>query len=104
MSYPARAEGFGKYDKSTITNILENIDIINEYLIEEDNVDRYLDFSKIFHMLSHYRLLVKMRSFGVSKKILTIERYFSKIELCENFVRIILKHRIYHPVFLRDRY
>ena len=33
--------------KSTLSNILKSIDIINEYLLEGDNVDIiYLDFSQ----------------------------------------------------------
>ena len=36
-------------------NILESIDIINGYLMEEDNVNIiYLDFCKGFDMVSHY--------------------------------------------------
>ena len=55
--------------KSTSPNILESIDIINEYLIGEDNVDIiYLDFSKAFNSESHYLLLVKMKNFGTSEK------------------------------------
>ena len=50
--------------KSTLSNILKSIDIINEYLMERDNVDiKYLDFSKAIHTVSHYRLLEKMNNF-----------------------------------------
>ena len=43
--------------------------MINEYLVKSDNVDIiYLDFSKVFDTLSHYRLPVKMKKSSISKK------------------------------------
>ena len=52
------------YSKSTLSNTLESIDIINEYLIEGDNVD----FSKAFDMVPHSHLLVKMKNLDISKR------------------------------------
>ena len=44
--------------ESKSSNILESTDIINEYSMKGDNVDIiYLDFSKAFDIVSHYRLL-----------------------------------------------
>ena len=41
--------------------IFESIDIIYEYLMEEDIADiMYLDFGKAFDTISYYRLLRKM--------------------------------------------
>ena len=55
--------------KSTWSNILESIDIIDEYLMERDNANIiYLDFRKAFDMESHHRLLVKMKNLDISKK------------------------------------
>ena len=48
-------------------NILESIDtIIINILIEKDNVDIYLDFSKAFNMVSHYCLQGKMKTLVVN--------------------------------------
>ena len=45
--------------KSTLSYILESIDIINEYMIKEDNADIiYLDLRKAFDIVFHYHLLV----------------------------------------------
>ena len=45
-------------DKSTLCNIFENIDVINEDLMKGDNGDiLYLNFSKTFDTISHHRLL-----------------------------------------------
>ena len=36
-------------------------------MMERDNVDiTYLDFSKAFDTVSHYRLLMKMKNFRIS--------------------------------------
>ena len=63
--------------KSTLSNILESIDIIYEYLMEGDNASIiYLDFSKAFDTVSHYRLQVKMKNLSISKKIVNSVKYF----------------------------
>ena len=81
-----------------ISNILESTDIINEYLMEGDTVDIiYLDFSKAFHMVSHYHILLKMKKTKNSK--------YCKIFFDRKLkVTIGLKHRIYSLVLLRDQY
>ena len=62
---------------SSIANqhyLLESIDIIKKYLTEGDVVDIiYLDFSKAFHTVSHYRFLVKIEILGISNKIVNIQ-------------------------------
>ena len=63
--------------KSTLSNVLETIDTINEYLSEGNSADiLYLDFSKAFDSVSHYRLLVKMQNYGISEKLINIVKYF----------------------------
>ena len=53
-------------DKSILSNILESIDIINEYFMKGDNsVIIYLDFSKTFYVVSHYYFLVKRKNLGI---------------------------------------
>ena len=50
------------YGKSALSNILESIDMINEYLMEGDNADIiYLDFSKAFDTAFHYYSPVTMK-------------------------------------------
>ena len=68
--------GFVK-GKSTLSNLLESIDAINEYLNEGNSADiLYLDFSKAFDTVSHYRLLIKMQNFGISSNIINIVKDF----------------------------
>ena len=63
--------------KSTLSNLLESIDTINEYLSEGNIADiLYLDFSKAFDTVSHYRLLVKMENLGISTNIINIVNNF----------------------------
>ena len=55
--------------KSSLSNILESIDIINEYFIESNNADIiYLDFNKEFGMVPHYCFLGKMKNLSISLK------------------------------------
>ena len=64
--------------KSCLSNLLETLDIVNEYLAEGNCVDLlYFDFSKAFDTVSHYRLLVKLESMGFSNNMLNIIRNFS---------------------------
>ena len=92
--------------RSILSNILESIDISNEYLMEGDNVDViYLDFRKAFHTVSYYRLLVKMKNLGILKKIVNIVSYFfadrnMNIKIRSNFS----KRENILSVFLRDQY
>lgn len=63
--------------KSTLSNLLETIDIINEFLCDDKYADiLYLDFSKAFDSVSHYRLLIKMENLGISTNIINIVRDF----------------------------
>ena len=63
--------------KSTLSNLLESIDIINEYLSDGNCADiLYLDFSKAFDSVSHYRLILKMENFGISSTIINVVRDF----------------------------
>ena len=63
--------------KSTLSNLLETIDCINEFLSDDNYADiLYLDFSKAFDSVSHYRLLIKMQNLGISTNMLNIVRDF----------------------------
>ena len=70
--------GFMK-GRSCLSNLLESFDIINDFLSEGETVDIfYLDFQKAFDSVPHYRLLVKLKSFGINNKILdTISDFLS---------------------------
>ena len=60
------------FGKLTSINILESIDIINEYLMNGDKGDIiYLDFIKVFD----YCLLVKIKNLVISKKNLKNSKY-----------------------------
>ena len=50
---------------------------MNDYLMERDSVT-YLNFSKIFDTLSHYRLPVKKKS-GISKNSKCCKTFFVRI-------------------------
>ena len=59
--------------KSCLSNLLETLDIANEYMAEGLCVDLlYFDFSKAFDTVSHYRLLVKLEAIGFSDNMLSI--------------------------------
>jgi hypothetical protein len=59
--------------KSTLSNLLETIDAINEFLSDGNYADiLYLDFSKAFDSVSHYRLLIKMENLGISTNMINI--------------------------------
>lgn len=63
--------------KSTLSNLLETIDVLNEFLSNDNYADiLYLDFSKAFDSVSHYRLLIKMEALGISTNMLNIVRDF----------------------------
>ena len=65
-----RQHGFVQ-GKSCLSNLLEAVDKINELLSLGENVDIfYLDFQKAFDTVPHYRLLTKLKSFGISDKTL----------------------------------
>lgn len=63
--------------KSCLSNLLETLDVANEYIAEGNCVDiLYFDFSKAFDTVSHYRLLVKLEAMGFSQNILNILQNF----------------------------
>ena len=63
--------------KSCLSNLLETLDLANEYIAEGHCVDLfYFDFSKAFDTVSHYRLLVKLEAMGFSDNMLNIIRNF----------------------------
>ena len=56
-----------------LSNLLESFDIINDLLANGVCVDIfYLDFQKAFDTVPHYRLIEKLRSFGVCNKLLNV--------------------------------
>ena len=63
--------------KSCLSNLLETLEIANEYMAEGLCVDLlYFDFSKAFDTVSHYRLLLKLETMGFSDNMLSIIRNF----------------------------
>ena len=63
--------------RSCLSNLLETLDIANEYIAEGHCVDMlYFDFSKAFDTVSHYRLLIKLESMGFSQNMLNILHNF----------------------------
>ena len=63
--------------KSCLSNLLETLDKANEYMAEGNCVDLlYFDFSKAFDTVSHYRLLVKLGTLGISPNVLNIIQNF----------------------------
>ena len=68
--------GFVK-NKSCLTNLLETYDCIINLLESGAPVDLiYLDFSKAFDRVPHYRLLEKLERIGIKGKLLNIIRDF----------------------------
>ena len=59
--------------KSCLSNLLESIEAVNDFLGEENCADiLYFDFAKAFDTVSHYRLLTKLQVMGVSQHFLNI--------------------------------
>ena len=57
--------------KSCLSNLLEFIDAINDLLANGECVDIfYMDFQKAFDTVPHYRLLSKLRGYGINGKTL----------------------------------
>ena len=57
--------------RSCFSNLLESLDIISDMLAKGEDVDIfYLDFQKAFDTVPHYRLYLKLFSFGVQGKVL----------------------------------
>ena len=56
--------------KSCLTNLLEFLDLVSNYVDQGIPVDViYLDFQKAFDKVSHTKLIVKMKRYGVSGEI-----------------------------------
>ena len=73
--------------KSCLSNLLETIDNVFEYLSEGHCADiLYFDFAKAFDSVSHYRLLIKLEAMGISNKFLNIIRNF----LGERSMRVVV--------------
>lgn len=63
--------------RSCLSNLLESIDLINDLIAEGEYVDIfYLDFQKAFDTVPHYRLFIKLISFGICGKTLKTIRDF----------------------------
>ena len=63
--------------KSCASNLLETVDLILELLSEGMPVDLlYFDFRKAFDTVPHYRLLTKLRNYGITGKCLDIIQNF----------------------------
>lgn len=63
--------------KSCLSNLLESVETVLNVLDSGCPVDVfYLDFCKAFDSVPHYRLLTKMKSMGISGKLLDIVRDF----------------------------
>ena len=63
--------------RSCLSNLLEAVDIIFDMIANGENVDIfYLDFQKAFDTVPHFRLLVKLGSFGIHGKTLNVVQDF----------------------------
>lgn len=57
--------------RSCLSNLLESFDVINDFLAQGESADIfYLDFQKAFDTVPHYRLLIKLKSFGITNNTL----------------------------------
>ena len=64
-------------NKSCLTNLLETYDCIIDLLESGAPVDMiYLDFSKAFDRVPHYRLLNKLESIGIKGRLLNVIKNF----------------------------
>ncbi len=64
----------------------------------------YVDVRKTFGMVSHYCLLMRMKSLSISKKNSKYCKIFLTNKTMKKLLTIILKHRECPLVFLRDHY
>ena len=63
--------------RSCLSNLLEALDLIFDMIANGETVDIfYLDFQKAFDTVPHFRLLVKLSSFGINGKTLNVIRDF----------------------------
>ena len=57
--------------RSCFSNLLESLDIVSDMLAKGEDVDIfYLDFQKALDTVPHYRLYLKLSSFGIHGKVL----------------------------------
>ena len=71
-----KQHGFMK-NRSCLSNILETLDIANEYLAEGNCADiLYFDFKNAFDSVPHNRLITKLESYGLPSELLNIIRDF----------------------------
>ena len=62
--------GFSK-GKSCLTNLIEFFDIIINWHDEDNQIDiLYLDFARAFDSVAHRKLLLKLKSYGLSRQLL----------------------------------
>ena len=79
--------------RSCLSNLLESLDIINEMLANGEWVDVfYLDFWKAFDSVAHFRLIEKLRSFGICGSILNVISDF----LSERTFKVIVGNSYSH--------
>lgn len=65
--------------RSCLSNLLESVDIINDMLARGEYVDIfYLDFQKAFDTVPHFRLIEKLKSYGICDKLLDVLGDFLK--------------------------
>ena len=65
--------------KSCATNLIESVEAITAFLDKKTPVDIiYIDFSKAFDRVPHERLLIKMKSYGISLQVLKWVKGFLK--------------------------
>ena len=65
-----KQHGF-RHGRSTLTNLLTYMETLTEAMDCQEPVDvNYLDCRKAFDTVPHARLLIKLRAYGISGKIL----------------------------------
>ena len=66
-------------NRSCLSNLMESFDVINDMLANGDAIDIfYLDFQKAFDTVPHYRLIEKLKSFGLCDGLLNVIADFLK--------------------------
>ena len=64
-------------NKSCLSNLLETAEYINDLLCDNEDVDVfYLDLQKAFDTVSHFKLLTKLKNFGLTQYLLEIVENF----------------------------
>ena len=74
--FTACQHGFRK-GKSVVTNLLELLDDVTNYLDNGNNVDLItIDFSKAFDKICHNKLIYKLSKYGISGNLLACIKDF----------------------------